>query len=66
MSSVIDAREYPVYSLYSDPEMEKKKRGTYSTEEILEAARELYGQEKNETYSVKEILEAVEALNEQN
>jgi hypothetical protein len=41
MSSVIDTREYPVYSLDSDPEMEKKKRGTYSTEEILEAVEAL-------------------------
>jgi hypothetical protein len=41
MHSVIDETEYPVYTLDSDPEMEKKKRGTYSTEEILEAVKAL-------------------------
>jgi len=64
MYSVIDEKEYPVYTLDSDPEMEKKKRGTYSTEEILEAIRAL-NKQKNETYSIKEILQAVEALHEQ-
>ena len=41
MASVIDQTEYPVYTLDSDPEIEKKKRGTYSTEEILEAVKAL-------------------------
>lgn len=41
MSSLIDEKEYPAYTLDSDPEMEKKKRGTYSTEEILEAVEAL-------------------------
>jgi hypothetical protein len=44
MYSVIDETEYPVYTLDSDPEMEKKKRGTYSTEEILEAVKALHEQ----------------------
>jgi hypothetical protein len=39
MASVIDEKQYPVYTLDSDPEMEKKKRGTYSIEEILEAIK---------------------------
>ena len=39
MTSVIDETEYPVYTLDSDPLMEKKKNGTYSIEEILEAVR---------------------------
>lgn len=39
MASVIDEKEYPVYTLDPDPEMEKKKRGTYSVQEILEAVR---------------------------
>jgi hypothetical protein len=34
MSTVIDEKQYPVYTLDSDPEIEKKN-GTYSTEEIL-------------------------------
>jgi hypothetical protein len=46
--------------------MEKKKRGTYSVEEILAAIKMLNTQKKNKTYSIKEILEAVEALHEQN
>ena len=41
MSSVIDEKQYPVYTLDEDLEMEKKKRGTYSTEEILEAVEAL-------------------------
>jgi hypothetical protein len=41
MYSVIDEKEYPVYTLDSDPEMEKKKRGTYSIREILEAVKAL-------------------------
>jgi hypothetical protein len=41
MISVIDEKEYPVYTLDSDPEMEKKKNGIYSIEEILEAVRVL-------------------------
>ena len=44
MNRLIDEREYPVYTLDSDPEMEKKKRGTYSTEEILEAIKALHEQ----------------------
>jgi hypothetical protein len=44
MASVIDEKQYPVYTLDSDPEMEKKKRGTYSTEEILEAVKALHEQ----------------------
>ena len=66
MVSVIDEKEYPVYTLDTDPEMEKKKHGTYSMEEILEAVETLNRQKKNNTFSIKEILEAVEALNEQN
>ncbi len=41
MVLVIDETEYPVYTLDSDPEMEKKKNGTYSIKEILEAVRVL-------------------------
>ena len=41
MTSVIDEKHYPVYTLDSDPEMEKKKKGTYSIEEILEAVKVL-------------------------
>ena len=41
MVLVIDERQYPVYTLDSDPEMEKKKNGTYSIEEILEAVKVL-------------------------
>jgi radical SAM superfamily enzyme with C-terminal helix-hairpin-helix motif len=37
MASVIDEKQYPVYTLDSDPEMAKKKNGNYSIEEILEA-----------------------------
>ena len=44
MYSVIDEKEYPVYTLDSDPEMEKKKNGTYSVEEILEAVEALHEQ----------------------
>ncbi len=65
MYSVIDDTEYPVYTLDSDPEMEKKKHGTYSIKEILHAVKML-NKQKNITYSIKEILEAVEALHEQN
>ena len=39
MTSVIDEKQYPVYTLDSDPEMDKKKNGIYSIEEILEAVR---------------------------
>ena len=39
MASVIDEKQYPVYTLDSDPEMYKKKNGIYSIEEILEAVR---------------------------
>jgi hypothetical protein len=44
MVLVIDERQYPVYTLDSDPEMEKKKNGTYSIEEILEAVKALHEQ----------------------
>jgi hypothetical protein len=44
MVLVIDERQYPVYTLDSDPEMEKKKNGTYSTEEIFEAVKALHEQ----------------------
>ena len=44
MYSVIDEKEYPVYTLDSDPEMEKKKNGNYSIEEILEAVKALHEQ----------------------
>jgi hypothetical protein len=44
MSPAIDETEYPVYTLDSDPEIEKKKNGTYSTEEILEAVKALHEQ----------------------
>lgn len=66
MSSVIDETKYPIYTLDPDPLMEKKKCGTYSIREILEAIKILNGPKKNDTFSIKEILEAVEALNEQN
>jgi hypothetical protein len=39
MTSVIDEKQYPVYTLDSDPAMEKKKNGNYSVEEILEAIK---------------------------
>ena len=41
MAPVIDEKQYPVYTLDSDPEMDKKKNGTYSIEEILEAVKAL-------------------------
>ena len=44
MSTVIDEKQYPIYTLDSDPEMEKKKNGTYSIEEILEAVEALHEQ----------------------
>ena len=66
MASVIDEKEYLVYTLDHDPEINKKKYGTYSIEEILQAVKTLNKQEKNSTYSIKEILEAVKALHEQN
>ena len=47
MASVIDEKQYPVYTLDSDPEMDKKKNGTYSIEEILEATKALHEQNKN-------------------
>jgi len=47
MASVIDEKQYPVYTLDSDPEMEKKKNGTYSIEEILEAVKVLHEQNKS-------------------
>jgi len=47
MSTVIDEKQYPVYTLGSDPEIKKKKNGTYSTEEILEAIKLLHEQNKS-------------------
>ena len=47
MTSVIDEKHYPVYTLDSDPEMEKKKNGKYSIEEILEAVKALHEQNKS-------------------
>ena len=44
MASVIDEKQYPVYTLDSDPEMDKKKNGNYSIEEILEAVKALHEQ----------------------
>jgi len=41
MSFVIDEKQYPVYTLDSDPLMKKKKNGAYSVEEILEAVKAL-------------------------
>jgi len=43
----IDETQYPVYTLDEDPEMEKKKSGTYSIEEILEAVKALHEQNKS-------------------
>ena len=71
MYSVIDQTEYPVYTLDSDPEMEKKKRGTFSTKEILEAVNTFLNtntdmsKRKHGKYSIAEILQAVKELNEQ-
>ena len=47
MYSVIDEKEYPVYTLDHDPEMEKKKNGTYSVKDILEAVKALHEQNKS-------------------
>ena len=44
MNTIIDEKEYPVYTLDHDPEMEKKKNGAYSVEEILEAIKALHEQ----------------------
>jgi hypothetical protein len=44
MVLVIDEKQYPVYTLDSNPEMENKKNGTYSIEEILEAVKALHEQ----------------------
>ena len=44
MVLIFDEKRYPVYTLDSDPEMEKKKNGTYSMEEILEAVKALHEQ----------------------
>jgi len=44
MYSVIDEKEYPVYTLDSDPLMEKKKNGDYTIEEILKAVKALHEQ----------------------
>ncbi len=43
----IDGKDYPVYTLDIDPNMEKKKNGTYSTEEILQAIKALHEQNKS-------------------
>ena len=66
----IDETEYPVYTLDCIPEMEKKKRGSYSVEEILEAVNAILNtdtalQKKYGKYSIVEILQAVKELNEQ-
>jgi hypothetical protein len=46
MISVIDDKEYPVYTLDNDdPEMEKKRNGNYTIEEILEAVKALNEQD---------------------
>ncbi len=45
MNKLFDETQYPVYTLDPDPEIEKKKRGTYSTEEILEAVERLHEQD---------------------
>jgi hypothetical protein len=37
----IDEKEYPVYTLDKDTELEKKKNGDYTIEEILEAVKVL-------------------------
>jgi len=47
MSTAIDETAYPVYTLGSDTEMEKKKNGTYSIEEILESVKTLHEQNKS-------------------
>ena len=44
MSTIIDETIYTVYTLDNDPEIEKKKNGTYSIEEILEAIKALHEQ----------------------
>jgi hypothetical protein len=44
MNKLFDEKEYAVYTLDNDPEIEKKKNGTYSTEEILEAVKALHEQ----------------------
>ena len=41
MNRLIDEKEYPVYTLDHDPEIEKKKNGNYSIEEILQAVKAL-------------------------
>ena len=71
MSRLIDENQYPVYTLDCDPEMEKKKHGTYSVAEILEAVDTFLNTDtalqkiKNGKYSIVEILQAVKELNEQ-
>jgi len=47
MNKLFDETQYPVYTLDPDPEMEKKKRGTYSVKEILEAVKALHEQNKS-------------------
>lgn len=47
MVSLIDEREYTVYTLDIDPDTEKKKNGTYSIKEILEAVNALHEQNKS-------------------
>lgn len=71
MSRLIDETQYPVYTLDCFPEMEIKKRGSYSVEEILEAVNAILNtdtalqKKKHGKYSIVEILEAVKELNEQ-
>lgn len=47
MNRLIDENEYEVYTLDTDPEMEKKKKGSYTMEEILKAVEILNEQNKN-------------------
>jgi hypothetical protein len=47
MSPTIDETQYPVYTLDSDPEIEKKKNGNYTIQEILEAIKALHEQNKS-------------------
>lgn len=47
MNRLIDETEYPVYTLDTDPETEKKKQGSYTVEEILEAVKALNEQNKS-------------------
>ena len=44
MILVIDEKQYPVYTLDNDLEIEKKKKCIYSMEEILQAVEALHEQ----------------------